>query len=42
MQKAGIFPDAFVIINMDEARMYVNCEEKFKATEKILDRNVIS
>jgi len=26
MQKAGIFPDAFVIINMDESRMYGNCE----------------
>jgi len=32
MQKAGIFPDAFVIINMDNQRMFANCEEKFKST----------
>lgn len=42
MQKAGIFPDAFLILNMENNKMETYCDEKFKANEKILEKNVLS
>jgi adenylate kinase len=30
MQKSGIFPDAFIILNLDENKVESYCENKFK------------
>jgi adenylate kinase len=42
MQRAGIFPDAFIILNMEEARVEGFCEAKFKTYEKVFDKEVVS
>ena len=42
MQRAGIFSDAFIVLNMDKPKIEHFCEEKFKTLEKILEKDIIA
>lgn len=42
MQRAGIFPDAFIILNMEQKKILFHCEEKFKTYEKVLEKDILS
>ena len=40
MQRAGLFPDAFIVLNMNKGKIEHFCEQKFKTVEKILDKEI--
>ncbi len=42
LQRSGIFPDAFIILNMDNVKVENHCESKFKLYEKIFDKQVLN
>jgi len=42
MQRDGIFPDAFIVLNMPYDRILHFCEEKFKSYEKAMDKSIVA
>jgi adenylate kinase len=40
MQREGVFPDAFIILNMPFQKVLQHCEDKFKTYEKNLDKAI--